>query len=662
MGTAKQRRRYVVTICLAGGIILPALSQAVAQPRRVGSTQELLRLLKQHATQRFQFTALPLAATAEKSSDAAAGSVPAHSETNTQVAGVDEADTVKVSDDGHIFQIRDSEVRIIRGYPLGRLGLEATLRFADGNFHPTGLLVAGQRLVVLGSTWEALPATAKRLAAGIRGGFSHTRAYVYKLADPARPALERELSIEGDYLDTRRIGQAVYLLSRSYPRYYLYAPAARDTAAAQTASQLLPATRDSARAGGKAATVKLANVYYFPEFVEPDYAVVAGFRLDRPREPADIKAYLGTGEVVYASPRNLYLSASRYPFIALGRQLLAASDTAPQTPEETTRLYKFAIADGKSRFLSAGEVPGRVLNQFSMDEAGDYFRIATTLHDWASGQDRQRNGVYVLDRNLGTVGRLENLAPGEQIYSARFMGQRCYLVTFRTTDPLFAIDLAVPEAPKVLGELKLPGYSNYLHPYDDTHLVGFGKAALEVAGNAGNADQFWRGVSAYYQGMKLSLFDVSDVARPKELHSVEIGDRGTDSELLWNHKALYQNPERHLYGFPIQVARYPETLVAPKPWEYGQPVFQGAYVYEVTLAGGFTRKAEVSHIPPGQPADWSNSNLFIDRLVSIESGLYSLSPGLLKVNDLDGFGELAELPLGAAEAGGTSATPVGKAP
>ncbi|MDI6884716.1 MAG: beta-propeller domain-containing protein, partial [Hadesarchaea archaeon] len=165
---------------------------------------------------------------------------------------------------------------------------------------------------------------------------------------------------------------------------------------------------------------------------------------------------------------------------------------------ETTIIHKISIANGTIEYKSQGEVPGQVLNQFSMDEYQGYFRIATTT-GWMG-----QNNVYVLDGNLDIVGRLEGLAPGESIYSARFIGSRAYLVTFKKVDPLFVIDLEDPKNPRALGELKIPGYSDYLHPYDETHLIGVGKDTVDM------------GSFAWYQGIKIALFDVSDPENPRE--------------------------------------------------------------------------------------------------------------------------------------------------
>lgn len=623
-------------------------------PRQVRSHKQLLRILAQHSTHRFYYGygpmtvettvggGIPIFTDGVFSVDMEASPTPAvsHSDTNLQVAGVDEADSVKAGDDGYISRIRDARVQIIAGLPPSQPAIAATLDFSGKNFHPTGLYREGKRLVILGNQWEDLPPQDDGIYAyPWWGGRAYAGAKVYDLTDPARPSLEREVSVEGYALDSRKIGQAVYLLARTYPRFYMLAPAVDRSI---KRSQLLPVLRDSAVSGGAVTTLPLRKVSYLPGFVEPDYAVIAGFRLDRPEQPADVQAYLGAGEMVYASTTHLYLSAAQYHFAALGRELL--DQPAEEEDRETTRIFRFAIEDGKSRFLAAGRVPGRILNQFSMDEEGEYFRVATTRFDRDSGQNT--SGLYVLDQDMRRVGSVDGLAPGEQIYAVRFLGKRCYLVTFRLIDPLFAIDLSDPTRPAVLGELKIPGYSNYLHPYDETHLLGFGKDAKVVSPENGG-DQVWAGGGAFYQGMKLSLFDVSDVAHPREQHSLIIGDRGTDSSLLYDHKALFQHPERHLFGFPLQIARIAGKTPATPPWEYGQVEFVGAQVYEVTPERGFVLKAAISHQLEGEPTGyWWNWNRQITRLLSIESSLYTLSPDLMQVHEMDAYSRQGELTLG----------------
>jgi uncharacterized secreted protein with C-terminal beta-propeller domain len=176
------------------------------------------------------------------------------------------------------------------------------------------------------------------------------------------------------------------------------------------------------------------------------------------------------------------------------------SDVLPPESDEHTTLYRFALNNSQILFKASGEVPGSVLNQYSMDEHKGYFRVTTTQHGWWTGGD-DFNNLYVLDEDLQLVGKVEDIAPGERIYAARFLGDRCFLVTFENIDPLFAIDLTDPAHPIVVGELILPGYSQFLLPYDENHLIGIGKDVIVADGFDGGDVPWWNGI-AFYQGMK----------------------------------------------------------------------------------------------------------------------------------------------------------------
>ena len=175
---------------------------------------------------------------------------------------------------------------------------------------------------------------------------------------------------------------------------------------------------------------------------------------------------------------------------------------------------------------------------------------------------------------LDIIGNLKDLAPGEEIYAARFMGTRGYLVTFVTIDPLFTLDLSDPTDPKVAGELKVPGYSEYIHPYGENHLLTIGKDALDVEGNA------------WYQGVQLSIFDISNFSEPRLLHTARIGDRGTTSEALGNHKAFTFWEEYGLLAIPIDLYEH-QNLPTEYPWQWGTLTYKGLYVYRVGIEGGF---------------------------------------------------------------------------
>ncbi|HLC37913.1 MAG TPA: beta-propeller domain-containing protein, partial [Candidatus Norongarragalinales archaeon] len=232
-------------------------------------------------------------------------------------------------------------------------------------------------------------------------------------------------------------------------------------------------------------------------------------------------------------------------------------------------------------------------------------------------------------------------AKGERIYSTRFMGNRLYLVTFKKTDPLFAIDLSNPSNPQVLGQLKIPGYSDYLHPYDENHLIGFGKSAVEAE----------EGDFAWYQGLKLSLFDVTDVSAIKEIGVFEIGDRGSESLALHDHKAfLFSKEKNGLLIIPvleakIDPAKYPRGV---DDSTYGDYVFQGAYVLNVNLENGFELKGKISHTDPAEFAKsgyYWNGEEDVKRSAFIGDMLYTISGIFVKANSLDSLVEQATLQI-----------------
>lgn len=309
-----------------------------------------------------------------------------------------------------------------------------------------------------------------------------------------------------------------------------------------------------------------------------------------------------------------------------------------------TDIYRFEVNKGTITEKGAGVVPGYILNQFSMDENDGYFRIATTTGDsWRSDEYTSMNNVYILDQNLKITGKIEGLASRETIKSVRFLGNKAYLVTFRTVDPLFVLDLSDPAKPVVKGELKIPGYSEYLHPVSDTIVLGFGKDAFEENN------------MAYYLGFKVSVFDVSDVANPKELSSMIIGDRGTYSELSNNHKALLYSKEKNIIGFPITIYQVPPSMKSDKH-AYGFPTFTGFMVLGLTADNKLIEKGRISHfdlqLPAGYPTDYTQKtddwavfeNLYqneylykVSRGMFIGDTLFTVSNAFVKANSLTDF-------------------------
>jgi uncharacterized secreted protein with C-terminal beta-propeller domain len=341
------------------------------------------------------------------------------------------------------------------------------------------------------------------------------------------------------------------------------------------------------------------------------YTTVAALNIQNTTEtPTYMTIMLGGTSGMYASLNNIYV-------------------TFPEGQGDTS-IYRVHIASSNVTWEATGSVQGHVLNQFSMDEYNNHFRIVTT--SWTNGATQ--TNLYVLDMNLSMVGKLENLASGENFHSARFMGERCYFVTFKKVDPLFAVDLSEPATPRVLGQLKIPGYSDYLHPYDETHIIGIGKETVEAE----------EGNFAWYQGVKISLFDVSDISNPRQMANYTIGDRGTDSPVLQDHKAFLFDRSKNLLVIPVLVAEIDEASYGGQipSNAYGTPVWQGAYVFNITLTDGLVLRGTVTHNEG--PYTW-NSGYDVKRALYVENTLYTVSDKKVKMNSLENMTLLNEVTL-----------------
>ncbi len=533
------------------------------------------------------------------------------STTNVQVEGVDEADIVK-TDGEYIYIVGSGTVRVVKAYKPSVMREVDSIAFTDEDFYPEDMYVDGERdrLVVMGYTYGDI------VPYGVYAYPSYgsaSRVYIYDISDPENVELIRETSFEGNYVSSRKVDDMVYIVLNRYNNYYYgdIRPLAED---------LAPRFVDGD--GDLEPLVGCGDIQYVPGGGVSNYLIVASVSVDDMDEEVDSEVVLGSSGDVYASRDNLYVAEPKYNWYYW--------DT---DNESETVIHKFELNDGDVEYGGQGKVPGDILNQFSMDESDGYFRIATTKGNTWDEENPATNNMYVLDGDMNTVGTLEGLAPGESIYSVRFMGKRAYMVTFKKVDPLFVIDLSDPKNPNVLGKLKIPGFSDYLHPYDENHIIGFGKDTVEAEDE--NRDFAW------YQGMKIAMFDVTDVANPKELHKVIIGDRGTDSELLWNHKALLFDKEKGIMSFPVTLAEIPQSVKDDPDtadYAYGDYTFQGAYVYDVSVANGFDLRGTITHYDDNEVAEksgyyWSGIN-DIYRVLYIGNYFYTVSDGMVKASDM----------------------------
>jgi inhibitor of cysteine peptidase len=494
--------------------------------------------------------------------------VPEYSKTNIQVEGVDEADIVK-TDGTYLYVASNNSLFILKAYPpeeaevLSRIGFNGTLGeiFLNGN----KLAILGSSVIYPYISSYSKPPTIID---------DKTVVEVYDISNRSNPVLARNFSISGNYFDSRRIDEYVYLIV-SQPAYLIY-----DTL-------VLPKIYST----DGIEEIEASQIYY-ANISDYSYAftTVVAINIHNDTEKPTYEPFLlGATSCMYVSLNNIYMTF--------------------WTQGGGTLIYRVRIEDETIECEASGEVPGSVLNQFSMDEYNDYFRIATTA--WINGTSQ--NNVYVLDMNLTVVGELENIAPTETIYSVRFMGERGYVVTFRQVDPFFAIDLQDPYSPQVLGVLKIPGYSSYLHPYDESHIIGIGKDGSVV---------------------KISLFDVSNVTDPKEIGNYTVSGKWSDSPVLRDHKALLFNSSKNLLVMPIITSDY--------------SVWQGAYVFNITIQEGIVLRGQITHIENASDLGYYYyypHPYHVKRTLYIDNVLYTISDKKVMMHNLETLDEINQIEL-----------------
>jgi uncharacterized secreted protein with C-terminal beta-propeller domain len=511
-----------------------------------------------------------------------------YSTTNVQVQDVDEADIVK-TDGTYIYLVSGREFHIVLAYPAEAAKVVSTTAFGGS---PLSLYLYGDRIALIcrddrtpdywrcepGRCWDSQETGEK------------TVVYIFSVKDPSSPELEREVVIDGEYTDSRMIGEWLYFLTSTPVNVYsddFSFPEIRDGKEdAFTPAAYSLEGRDKAFAFTTIGSVPLGS-----------------------DAPVRAKTFLvGTAGTVYVSPTHLYFGVHSYGepsplkhIDAQGREVGGSTDR--------TDIYSFSLSDGAIRFEAHGTVDGTLLNQYAMDEHKGNLRLATTVTEHGSWSSSTSSAVTVLDKQLREIGRVDGIAPGERIYATRFMGENLYMVTFRETDPFFVIDLSDPAEPTLTGTLKLPGFSNYLHPYDNSHIIGVGKASTSGA-------------------VKLSLFDVSDISNPDLVDSVELGGSGSSSEALNDPKAFLFDKEKDILVLPLYLTGPRETTDG-RGYISTWGVWGGAYVFSVDPSHGFSLKGKVMHYDQR-----SQNQAPVKRALFIENTLYTISGHVICMSDL----------------------------
>lgn len=454
-----------------------------------------------------------------------------YSGTNVQVEGIDEADIIKT--DGsclYIFNADRNEIYIVK-VKGGTMELTASVdvtKAGCGNGREMYLLE--NRLVLVTSDWCVEEYTEGEYDYQGTGGRTKavTSLLTYDISDKSAPKLLSVLKQDGSLVASRCTGGMVYLIT-SYGNMWSFYDIGVDESAflagEKETEEIL--CRYIPQAGEE--RIAADCIYIGSEPDSAEFLVLTAMSPKEPQKFSDIKSFMGGGGNCYVSGNYIYVGSSRW--------------WTQEIPYNRTEVYRFAYGEG--RITPAGQVTvkGTLNNQFSMDEYNGYLRVVTTVNEfystdsynWFSGNES--NALYIYDKELQLTGSIEDLAPGEHIESARLMGDIGYFVTFRRTDPLFSVDLSNPAKPEVLGELKIPGFSEYLHPYGENLLLGIGYDADETSGRT--------------TGLKLSMFDVSDPADVKEVHKMVL-DKFSSTAVSYNHKAALIDTEKNIIGIPAR--------------------------------------------------------------------------------------------------------------
>lgn len=521
-----------------------------------------------------------------------------YSGTNVQVKGVDEADIVK-TDGSYIYYVAGTQLNILKA-DGANTRLVSSTQLADSEDwwgYNSELFILGDRLVVITQTFNTV--WINDANGGYQNSTDQTSAVIYDISNPASPKQVVSLGQSGSYVSSRMIGDYVYIVTSQY----VYSPV-RDT----------PVTYIPATTVGKETTLlNPADLYVSGSPQDSAYTVVGSINLKSGANYDSAKAVFGGTSEIYANAEHLLLAISRYD-----------EETLPIAPDQnrknvqitngssSTDLVLLGLKDGQIERLASGNVPGSLLNQFSMDEYQNVFRVVTTINSWqqriyTDGVDTYEydstntNALYTLDQNLSVLGKIENLAKDETVQSVRFDGDVGYFVTFRQVDPLFAVDLSDAKHPRILDALKIPGFSEYLHVFKDHLLFGLGYNADEDTGRT--------------LGVKMSMFDTTTKTNVKELFTESV-------DASWtivgnNHKAILVDGEKNLIAFPAD---------------------SNYYIYRYDPQKGFELAARVN-----MSADLSSWNL---RGLFIGDNFYVLGDSGVTVISLTDYTVLATIKLG----------------
>ena len=567
------------------------------------------------------------------------------SKTNNQVGGVDEADIVK-TDGRFVYLASNGALRIVEAMNPKVL----SVTHLDGAARE--LFVEGNRAVVYSSSGDAHSRCTYGYDCTVGGDGTTTKIFVYDVSDRAAPKLARQLDLSGSLIAARRIGNAVHTVvadnDARLPRWSAWPTNVAWCGGQQQQQQTVVASKFTLLKAQNETAIRAA-ASRIPTITENGkttrmcsglqrtalrdgqaFTSIVSFDLTNDHAAPVTATMQSRPGAVFASETGLYVSVVHQK-TAKNRWYSYYADAI----DEVSEIHKFRIGASPSdtKYVGAGTIPGHVLNQFAMDEWYGYLRVATTKG--RVPDPNVESAISILAETpsgaLTRVGAISKIAPGEDIRAVRFDNERGYVVTFKKTDPLFVIDTLEPQSPKILGELKIPGFSTYLHRIDADHLLSIGFDAND------------HGSFAFFDGVILQLFDVKNPTEPKLLHKEKIGTRGSSSEAATDHLAFNYLPSRGLLAIPMTVCN------GGGDGEFGDKLaFSGLLVYGVDVEKGFKRLGGVDHGAKNATCGrwWSQASSQVKRSVFLDDLVYSITDDRVKVQNLASLGhDVADLPM-----------------
>lgn len=504
---------------------------------------------------------------------------PEYGTTNIQVEGVDEADVIK--NDGkyiYILNKNNNTVKIINPKPANNMSEVGVINLTSSNYNNyryyNDMYLCEDKLVIIYSyninqsnDDIIMPLNNPNIKV-LPNNYGYNKSFVcadiYNVFDKSNVKFERSIMNEGNLNSSRMIGNTLYMISNKYLDLYI-----RDEISPYTKGNLLVAYSDS-KISDELKYASVDSMYCVLDKNNPytmqNLSIISSVDITKDSE-LKICSFTGFTNDLYMSSNNIYMFGQSW-----------------DNCTNYTDIYKYNIDGTNVTFASCNRAVGYMLNQFCADEYNGNLRIATT--DWSSG-----NNVFIFDKDMIKIGQITELAKGEQIKSCRFIGDKGYVVTYRTMDPLFVLNLSIPSNPIVAGELKIPGFSSYLHPVSDNIIIGIGESTTPLYWHDENGKEIEAGVKQI--GIKVSLFDVSNSSKPVELKAITIGGPGSYTDIGYDHKAFTLIKDKNLIA--IRGIFTPKPINGVESSEYKQQailisyrsntlhiekIFEGNYSYE----------------------------------------------------------------------------------